>query len=175
MPLTNEEEFNQFQIEEYKNISTAHHETIKQYTSFFNYYLLILAAPGILITIVKTSDFNLSKFLTADMPKEYYVISFLALLLISLIGFCLSCFLINLRHDAVLYARTVNGVRKYFYEKLDGPYLEKNKYKVLPTNVGIPNYLEGQIFFPIIATFSLINSFFLLFGFWILESKRRKN
>lgn len=169
MPQTSEEQFNQFQIEEYKNISTAHHETIKQYTSFFNYYLLILAAPAILITIIKTSDFNLSKFLTAGLPKEYYLISFFALLLISLIGFCLACFLINLRHDAVLYARTVNGVRKYFYDKIDKPYLEKNKYKVLPTNVGIPNYLEGQIFFPIIITFSLINSFFFLFGFWILS------
>ena len=52
------EKFNEFQIEEYKNISNAHFETNKQIGIFFRYFLLIASAPALMF-ICFGQDINL--------------------------------------------------------------------------------------------------------------------
>lgn len=51
------------------------------------------------------------------MKGSPLVLGLLPLLGVSLVGTFLAAYVISLRHDATLYARSVNGVRAYFVAK----------------------------------------------------------
>ena len=114
--LKMEDKLNSFQLEEYKNISNAHFETNKQIGIFFRYFLLIASAPALIfVWFGKENSFLDNILVGTDTNKNLFVGFFLILL--SIIGI-LSCFyLISLRLDSILYARTINGIRKYFYKE----------------------------------------------------------
>ena len=102
-------EFDEFQLEEYRNISQAHFKTIETISIFFRYYLLIMSIPIIIAGFfVKPEAFEI-------YVAGYYQIFALLLIIISLLGCGMLGWAIILRMDGVLYARTINGVRKYFY------------------------------------------------------------
>src|SRR4051812_24925950 len=111
-----DKQFNKFQIEEYKNISNSHFESVKQVSLFFRYYLLVLAAPVFIFTLIADKDRGLKPYLENELPDVVYNIVCIYFVIIGIVGFLLLLYVINLRHDAVLYARTVNRVRRYFYE-----------------------------------------------------------
>jgi len=158
--------FDDFQLEEYKNISTSHFESIKQVSVFFRYYLLLLSAPALLLTLVGTGEGNMSTFFKGNLDKTTYDIVFAYLLLISAAGLCIFLFIINIRHDAILYARKVNKVRKYFYENSSLKVDDYHKYLGLPIVESKPRYTDNTIFFPLIIVFTLINSAFLFSAFY---------
>lgn len=174
--------FDAFQIEEYKNISNSHFESIKQVSLFFRYYLLILAAPVIIINLLSVGKDtnNVDKFLTNGLSPIYYNIVFGYFLIVSLIGFLIYLYVINLRLDAVLYARAVNKVRRYFYEKSDLIIQQFDSYLGLPIVSTRPRYKEKTFFAPLLFIFSIINCGFLYsafilkminaeyFGYWSL-------
>lgn len=147
--------FDKFQLEEYNNISTSHYESVKQISSFFRYYLLLLSAPAIILTII--SD-DLNKFLEGELGIEYYNISFFYLILIAFAGFCLYLYILNIRHDAILYARTVNKVRRYFYESSHIEIEELSNYLNLPISSTKPSYFDKTIFLPLAFVFAVVNS-----------------
>ena len=92
-----------------------------------------------------------------QMPIIYYNIIFMYFMIIALIGFSLLLFIINLRHDAILYAKTVNKVREYFYNKSDLDINEYDQFVMLPIVSTKPKYFEKTFFFPLILVFSIIN------------------
>jgi len=155
--MVDEKPFDKFQLEEYKNISTAHFESIKQISSFFRYYLIILAAPVFILNLVTAKDEGITNFLQGkELPIFYNVVLFY-FIAIAVIGFCIFIYVINLRLDAILYARTVNKVRRYFYETSELKIEEYAKYLQLPVVSTIPKYLEKTFFVPLLFLFSIIN------------------
>lgn len=157
------DKFKEFQIEEYKNISNAHFEANKQIGIFFRYFLLIASAPA-LIFIWFGKDINLLNSLingNEDVFLRNIFIGFF-LLLISIIGLMSSFYLISLRLDSILYARTVNGVRKFFYNKKNIIYEEQ--YRVLPKQTNIPKYFDIHTFGILIFTVAIINSIYFSLG-----------
>nr|WP_299214381.1 hypothetical protein [uncultured Allomuricauda sp.] len=155
--------FDQFQLEEYKNISTSHFESVKQISTFFRYYLLLLSAPALVLTIIGD---ELNEFFGGNSNIEYYNIVFFYLLIISLAGFCLFLYILNVRHDAILYAKTVNKVRRYFYDNSNLSIEEFESYLGLPIVTIKPSYFDRTIFLPLVLVFALVNSGFLYAAFY---------
>jgi len=157
------EEFDKFQLEEYKNISQAHFKTIETISIFFRHYLLIMSIPIIVAGF----------FVQVNEPTKsfarYYQIFASTLIIIAFIGFFMLGYIIVLRMDGVLYARTVNGVRKYFYNKISKDFERIINTKVLPYATTRPPYCEPKFFGPVIACFSVINATYFSFGCTLLR------
>jgi len=88
-------------------------------------------------------------------------VSFIAFV-ISVVGYFVMLYIVNLRLDVVLYARAVNGIRKYFYDKGLPDLDYKIRMRVLPQSPTQPAYLEHSYFLPVIATFAFFNSTYLI-------------
>ena len=161
------EKFDEFQLSEYVNISNAHFETLKQVTTFFRFYLIIISTPSILLLFVKINN-NLSGLFKGTWELSTTIFIALMFIVLSIIGILSCMHIINIRFDAILYARTVNGIRKYFYElkKLDS--LKEYSLRVLPKSTNQPKYYEIENFMPIIFTFGLINSSYFTLGCYII-------
>lgn len=154
-------EFHEFQLEEYKNISQAHFKTIETISIFFRHYLLIMSIPIIVAGFfVKPEAFEI-------YVAGYYQIFALLLIIISLLGCGMLGWVIILRMDGVLYARTVNGVRKYFYNKINKNFERIIKIKVLPYATTKPHYFEPGFFGPVIFCFGIINATYFSLGYTI--------
>ena len=154
--------FKEFQLKEYENVAKAHHETVNQVSVFFRYYLIIISTPSVFLAFITKLDFQI--------PTNFIFIKIITLifLVLSIIGFCLFIFIVNLRTDAILYARTVNGIRNFFYENSELKNLSDLKYRVLPTNTTKPKYFEKSHFLSVIFTFSIINSLYFILSIYLL-------
>jgi uncharacterized HAD superfamily protein len=162
-------DFNDFQKSEFEHIATAHFETIKQVSDFFRYYLLIASAPSILIIFFGTAGLISIKNILEFHSEPYNSLMGLFFLILSMAGYFVCWYIVNQRHDAILYARTVNGIRKYFYHEgieFDPP--KDRSYRVLPKKIFQPKYFEKTLFLPVILVMALINSIYLGFGMFLL-------
>ncbi|WP_445749861.1 hypothetical protein [Polaribacter sp.] len=157
--------FNDFQLEEYKNISNSHFESVKQVSIFFRYYLLILGAPILLLNLIQNKENGLNDFFEGNSNSIFYDISFYYFTSISLIGFFVYIYIINIRLDALLYARTVNKTRRYFYEKSSLLIEDFDSFLNLPITASKPKYFESSFFIPLLSVFAIINCGFLVCGF----------
>jgi uncharacterized HAD superfamily protein len=161
------EYFNKFQLEEYRNISNSHFESIKQVSLFFRYYLILIAAPVLILTVISENGNGLKSFFNNDYEKIFYNISLLYFSCISIIGFCIYLYVINLRQDAILYAKTVNKVRRYFYQNSDINIREYQQYLELPIISTQPKYSQKTFFIPLILVFTIINGALLSCGLYV--------
>jgi len=156
-------DFKEYLLSEYSNIAQAHFRTIEAISSFFRYYLLIMSLPITLIALFislssRTDEFlmlisNLSPLLSA------------ILIVISLVGFGVLLHVISLRMDVILYARTINAIRKQFYDHAAMDIDTKLRTRILPQTPFQPAYMEHRYFFPVVLSFALFNTFYL---FWAL-------
>ena len=154
------EAFEEYQKEEYGRIAEAHFKTADAISSFFRYYLVIMALPlsilGVLATAAIKGDSKLLQLLADAKP----ILAFL-FIVISAIGICIMMYVINLRLDALLYARTVNSIRKYFYDRAPIGMVQKLHLRQLPQNAFQPAYRE-QFFYPVVIAFALFNTFYFV-------------
>jgi uncharacterized HAD superfamily protein len=161
-------EFTEFQKLEYSNISGAHFETNKQIALFFRYFLLIASVPAIIVLLY---DKNINKIAELFLGKvSIYETVFVSaiLMIISVLGFFTFLYITNLLNDSILYAKTVNGARKYFYELIDDD--KKERYRVLPIVTCEPNKDNlKRISFPILLCISLTNSAYFSLSTYILS------
>lgn len=89
------------------------------------------------------------------------------LIFVSFAGLAVLVYIINLRMDAILYARTINGIRKYFYDRAGIDINTKLRMRVLPQTTFFPKYHEVRYFGPVIFAFVLFNTLYLMGGiFW---------
>ncbi|MFZ1805788.1 MAG: hypothetical protein WAU36_01120 [Cyclobacteriaceae bacterium] len=144
--MTNLEEF---LFKEYENISRAHFEAQKQFALFFRYYTIFFSVPIVLLALLKDSN----GFMTIEMFG-------VLLIILGIIGFLFYLVTIDLKHDAVLYARTVNGVRYYFLQGINNEI--KRKFQSLPTIMSKPNFYNPKD--PIFLIICLVNTVYLLLG-----------
>ena len=129
------DDFTQFQLKEYENISQAHFKTNEVLATFYRYFLLITAIP---ITTIGLALINITQ---GGMNAEGRVLAYLifgtSALLLSVVGAAVIAYIEGLRLDAILYARVVNSIRKYFFEK---PGANAFGVSVLPTETNKPTY-----------------------------------
>ena len=169
--MENNNNFEKFLHAEYEHISNAHFETVNQVTSFFRYYLLIISAPSVILLVSNDKQDLIEKIMGGGTGEFSWFVFFL-FLIISLLGLAVCIYMINLRHDAITYARTINGIRKYFYDFFNhSETLEEDKVRVLPKDINFPRYFEKVLFTPIILSFSLINSSYLALSLIALDGR----
>jgi len=165
-----EKDFKDFQIEEYKNISNAHFETNKQIGVFFRYILLIISAPSfIILWLGKDNPHFIDNLLNGNkelLNTNLFIGGFL--ILISIVGALSSAYLVSLKLDNILYARTINGVRRFFYEDFNIKY--EDSYRVLPKRTSIPKYYDLHTFGVLYYAIALINSIYFFLGTIIIAS-----
>ncbi|MEO0074019.1 MAG: hypothetical protein ABIK43_05110, partial [candidate division WOR-3 bacterium] len=75
-------------------------------------------------------------------------------------GTLLFCYILNLRMDTALYARVINGIRKYFYDRSDLEVAVQLRTRVLPGSFALPHYFETSYFLPVVAVFALVNTLY---------------
>lgn len=129
------DDFTQFQLKEYENISQAHFKTNEVLATFYRYFLLITVIP---ITTIGLALMNLSE--GEISPEGRILAQFIfgcSAMILSLVGAAVIAYIEGLRLDAILYARVVNSIRAYFFE-MSGA--ESFGTSVLPIKRDRPSY-----------------------------------
>lgn len=155
-------EFREYLRTEYQHIAEAHFRTMEAISSFFRYYLLIMSLPITLLALSIGISSQSDRILEAIFGLGPLLSAIL--IVISGVGFCVLIYIMNLRMDAVLYARTINSIRKDFY---DAPAMDINRklrMRILPQTPSQPSYLERAYFLPVVLSFALFDTFYLFCG-----------
>jgi len=109
-----------------------------------------------------------------NIISQYRLLMFLILICIAFIGFGVFCYIINLRLDVILYARVVNGIRKFFYDKFEEDINLKIPLRILPQSPQLPSYLEKSLFYPVVFVFGLMNSLYFFLSLYVWFNKNIK-
>jgi len=162
--MSDENKFDEYLLSEYSNIAQAHFKSIETISTFFRYYLLIMSIPASAIALVSQITRDVDQLTT--FVNQYRVPISIVLFCISFVGLGVFCYIVNLRLDVVLYARTVNGIRKFFYDGSDVDTNLKLRMRPLPQSPQLPSYFETLYFGPVVFVFGIMNSlYFGSFGY----------
>jgi hypothetical protein len=140
--------FDEFLLKEYENIATAHFESQKQFALFFRYYTLFFSIPIVVFF------YNDEKKLVTDSEFGWLMIT------LSIIGIFFFWYAVNLKNEAVLYARTVNGIRNHFYKNV--PIDDQKRLRTLPTDIFKPAFYSPIN--PVLLIIISVNVAALTFG-----------
>ena len=140
---------------EYSNIAQAHFKSNETISAFFKYYLIIISIPITLFGGLAKLNGGVENIIN----KNIYL--FNASFLIAFVGFFIYWYVVNLRLDAVLYARTVNGIRKYFYDNSKLHINTKLGIKVLPLDINFPPFCGDRHFLPVVLAMAFVNSLYM--------------
>lgn len=165
----NQDQFAEFLRKEYDNIAQAHFKTTEMISEYIKHYLTLVTIPFSVLVVLMNLDVFKNAIASGTLDRLFIIPVALLFLVISFIGFMFFWYIINLRMDALLYARTINGIRKYFYDhdkSLDP--IEHYRIRVLPQSPFIPGYREGYFFSPLVITFSILNSLYFYISFTAL-------
>jgi len=129
-----------FMIQEYGQIASAYFGLRDQVNDWFKAYLSLIGLPlTVLAAVFKLSG----QQLTASISQ---LVSGL-LVLIALLGLFVVLNIVAMRMEMILYARTINGVRRYFAEmdnqsKVRSGDRSLSDFLVLPTSDAVPPFFE---------------------------------
>ena len=160
-----ESEFHEFLLEEYNHIAEAHFKTNETLTRVFQQYFTIVGLPFSVLVVVVSLEPARSVIISGN-PVLLAVVALL-FIVISVLGLMVLIHISNLRFDALLYARTINALRKHFYDLTETTDLaSKNMMRVLPQSPMIPPYQEFPRGFmaPIVFAMSFVNSAYFYLG-----------
>jgi uncharacterized HAD superfamily protein len=152
--------FCDYLLAEYDNIAQAHFKTMETISTFFKHYLVIMSIP-ITFLIISLNVFSEKGKGFETSISHLGLFPLIILLIVSLSGLGVLIYIINLRMDAILYARTINGIRKYFYDNSSLNVGEGLFMRVLPQTTHLPPYSENRYFLPVVLTFALLDGFYL--------------
>lgn len=156
--------FEAFLLAEYEHIAKAHFTTHEAISAFFKNYLVIVGLPLAAIPIV--ARFLSDKGVVA-IPSKYASLPYIAGLIVAVVGFCMMMHILNLRHDALLYAKTVNGIRNFFYSVAALPPADEATFRVLPRTLSKPRYSQLS-FLPTVIAFGILNGAYPAIGAFLL-------
>lgn len=154
--------FDRYLLSEYEHIAEAHFKVNDTVTAFFRYYLLIMSLPISIIAVLIFMERNGS--FPAGFLEAYVHLVAVVFLVIGCAGFGVLVYLINLRMDGLLYARTVNAIRRHFFENVPIDIYARFHKRVLPQTPYQPRYFELRYFFPVVATMTLFNTLYIFFA-----------
>jgi hypothetical protein len=158
--------FHDFLLAEYNNIAQAHFKTVDSLSSFINHYVLIASVPVSILVVA----------LNLDQTKAGSVMSFLLaepllpavfLSVIAFVGLMILAYVTNVRCDAILYARTVNGIRRHFFETSELSLQDELQLRSLPRTNSLPRYVEPTYFLFVALTFAVIGTGYAVVGWFI--------
>jgi uncharacterized HAD superfamily protein len=152
--------FCDYLLAEYNNIAQAHFKTMETISTFFKHYLVIMSIPITLLIIFLNVFLGKGNVIETSM-SQFGLFPLIILLIVSVSGLGVLVYIINLRMDAILYARTINGIRKYFYDNSSLNVGEGLFMRVLPQTTHLPSYSENRYFLPVVLTFALLDGFYL--------------
>ena len=154
------QDFDDFYLKEYERISEAYFSTMNSIAQFIGFYLAVASLPPAAVVIFgKPAD---SEAILTVMKGSPLVLGLLPLFGVSLVGTFLAAYVIALRHDATLYARSVNGVRAYFVAKAN----PKPSGIVLPIDTGKPSF-RGSRFVLVVIAVAIVNAGYALAGAYL--------
>lgn len=175
--MANNNDITDFLLKEYENVAQAFFNSYEIAAKWVRYYLIISAFPFSFVAIIYNNKTD---------PFDLFNLSNTIAVLLCLIGFLnvlVSYIIIDLRLDSVLYARTVNGVRKFFIEQKND---EQNNlkimsedfsnYVVLPADVNKPAFFKyhGDLF--ILTLFmGVVNSGYFTLGLMQIKQIKELN
>lgn len=159
--VSNQDQFPEFLYKEYDNIAAAHFKTTELISEYFKHYLTIVTIPFTLLVVIVNLDIFKTALINGTLSKIFIVPVALLFIILSFIGVMFFWYILNLRWDALLYARTINGIRKYFFDHdLTLDIANRYRQRVLPQSPFIPGYREFQFFGPLVLTFGVLNSLY---------------
>jgi hypothetical protein len=168
--------YEDFLIAEYNNIAQAHFNTVTSISEFFKHYIVIASLP-ISVAVIFLKPEELKKAGVVEFFFNHPLIPAVSLTVVAVLGFCVLGYVINLRLDALLYARTItsiseffkhyiNGIRKYFSE-CSGLTLEQDiRFRVLPKSAYFPRYIEYPYFCFVVLTFAIVGTGYFFAGWY---------
>ena len=145
----------EFYMKEYEMLKDAHFQTSQKITTFFQYALLIFSAPLALLTSEHINESLLG----------------FVFLFISVVGYFVMVYLNQLRAESLLYARSINQIRKNIYNELhkkDKKITEINQFIVLLTQDKKPKYFDVSQFIFVVVVLGLFSSFYFGFGIYTI-------
>ena len=154
----------EFMLKEYESIAAAHFDSQSGLRQQFRFYLIIVAVP---LTVL---GFALNHPTGTPPPSTEIGLFSLPPLVstvlvgIGFLGILLSLAMIHTAFDAVLYARTVNGVRRYFTTRAKEAGVLLEEYFVMPTNKHKPRYFHFRAFFYQHILISFVNTTYIWLG-----------
>jgi hypothetical protein len=161
MPPDEKNVTDEFMLKEYESIAAAHFDSQDGLRQQFRFYLIIAAVPLTVVGLVtKEQATQVQQIGAWDLPRLVGVV-FLG---IGLLGILMLLSMIHTALDATLYARTVNGVRAYFYDRTKALGSDLAPYLKMPREVTKPKYFRVRAFFWQVSMISLINSGYIGFG-----------
>ncbi len=129
------DDFTRFQLKEYDNISQAYFKTNEVLATFYRYFLLIIAIP------ITTVGLALLNFSDAEIKQDGRILAFfifgVSAILLSVIGAAVILYIEKLRLNSVVYARSVNSIRDFFFKMQGGDLFGD---PVLPTSKDKPPF-----------------------------------
>ncbi len=150
---------------EYNNIAQAHFNINTAVGEFFKAYIAIVSVPvSVAVIFARPADLRsggMLQFLKANAMGVT-----LGLCLVWLIGLMVLGYLISLRCDALLYARTVNGIRNYFYSRAGIGTERARSIRVLPVDPTRPRYFEWGYFLFVVMAFGVVGTAYMLGGIY---------
>ncbi len=158
-----------FLLTEYDNVAKAFFNTYDLSAKWIRVYFIFLAVPfGIGAFVLKNSTVSSPPQIElSNLPGLVSV----SMITIGLLGLFISYIVIDLRMDGILYARTANGIRKYFVDFGGDERLanltksQLQKYVVLPTDIAVPKFfkLRGDFLF-LVAAMAVLNALYFGLG-----------
>jgi len=150
---------------EYNNIAQAHFNINTAVGEFFKAYITIVSIPiSLAVIFAKPADLHSGGML--DFLKSNAAAVAVGMSSVWLIGLMVLGYLISLRCDALLYARTVNGIRNYFYARSDIGAERARSIRGLPVDVRLPRYFEFGYFLFVIVAFAAVGTAYMLGGIY---------
>lgn len=132
----------EFLKKEYDNIAAAHFKANETISEFFKNYITIISIPITIFAIVFNLDIVQNSITqTPESLKLPALIVGILFSFIAIAGISIYLHVLNLHFDSILYARTVNGIRKFFFDNdVAIPWNTKHNYRVLPQSTQFPSY-----------------------------------
>lgn len=165
------EHFWSYLKEEYSRIAEAHFNTNTTISLFFRYYLIIITAPiaviGLVISLKPQGGMTLGEAVTLVYTIHLPLI--IIFVSAAFIGGLVLWYIINLRADAILYARTVNSIRKQFRDESGMGIEERVRISTLPESSHQPPYLEKSFFLPVVFSFATLNTLYIFFALMVRQ------
>lgn len=157
-----------FLLAEYDHISQAHFSTVASISHFFQYYLIIASLPisllAVLFRLLPTEGEKAGAFAPYATPLALFSS------VVGVVGLLVLGYMTNLRLDAILYARSVNGVRDYFYSRSDTPESVKSSIRMLPTSTRLPKYWEPSYFGFVVGALALVDTVYFCGGWYLRDT-----
>jgi hypothetical protein len=126
----------EFMKQEYTGICQAFGDLYNVILRVLNFYLLLAAVPFTVAAIIfKSPESQLS---LENLPLSLAAL----LLLVSFLGLLITSSMTHLRMEQILYAKTINCIRRYFCETDINLEKKIDNYLTLPITDELPPFLE---------------------------------